>query len=129
VAVSIRFMADALMTQTRPLADGPGHRRRRSGGVLDVEAVALDRATASGKNEPMNPEQAMATLCAHKLALKAAAVVRLSLFGSTARGDHRPDSDVDLLAAFDQTRSISLLDMAGIEIQLSELLQIRVLDL
>src|ERR1035437_8441589 len=49
--------------------------------------------------------------------LKAAGVVRLSLFGSRARGDRRPDSDIDLLAAFDQTRRISLLDVAGIEIQ------------
>jgi predicted nucleotidyltransferase len=44
------------------------------------------------------------------------------LFGSTARGDRRPDSDIDLLAVFDGTRRISLLDVAGIEIQLSELL-------
>jgi len=35
---------------------------------------------------------------------------------------HRRDSDVDLLAAFDRTRRISLLDVAGIEIQLPELL-------
>jgi predicted nucleotidyltransferase len=48
--------------------------------------------------------------------------VRLVLFGSTARGDRRPDSDIDLLAAFDQTRRISLLGVAGIEVQLSELL-------
>ena len=42
--------------------------------------------------------------------------------GSTARGDRRPDSDIDLLAVFDETRRISLLDVAGIEIQLSEML-------
>ena len=70
----------------------------------------------------MNREQVLATLRAHEPTLKAAGVVRLSLFGSTARGDRRPDSDIDLLAAFDQTRRISLLDVAGIEIQLSELL-------
>jgi predicted nucleotidyltransferase len=44
------------------------------------------------------------------------------LFGSTARGDRHPDSDIDLLVAFDETRRISLLDVAGIELQLSELL-------
>jgi uncharacterized protein len=64
----------------------------------------------------------MATLRAHEPALKAAGVVRLSLFSSTARGDRRPDSDIDLLAAFDQARRISLLDVAGIEIQFSALL-------
>lgn len=43
----------------------------------------------------------------------------MSLFGSTARGDRRQDSDIDLMAAFDQTRRISLLGVAGIELQLS----------
>jgi uncharacterized protein len=33
-----------------------------------------------------------------------------------------PDSDIDLVAAFDATRRISLLDVAGIELQISELL-------
>ena len=78
--------------------------------------------------EAMNREQVIATLRAHEPELKAAGVVRLSLFGSTARGDRRPDSDIDLLAAFDETRRISLLDVAGIEIQLSELLG-RTVDL
>ena len=82
----------------------------------------LDQTRTSRKNELMNCEQVLATLRAHKPTLKAVGVVHLSLFGSTARGDRRPDSDVDLLAAFDQTRPISLLDVAGIEIQLAELL-------
>jgi hypothetical protein len=84
--------------------------------------VVLDRAEASGKNKLMNREQVLDKLRANEPALKAAGVIRLSLFGSTARGDRRADSDIDLLAAFDQTRRMSLLDVAGIEIQLSELL-------
>jgi uncharacterized protein len=70
----------------------------------------------------MTCEQVLARLREHEPELRAAGVVRLSLFGSTARGDRRPDSDIDLLAAFDGTRRISLLDVAGIELQLSELL-------
>lgn len=70
----------------------------------------------------MTREQVLARLREHEAELKAAGVVRLSLFGSTARGDRRPDSDIDLVAAFDSSRRISLLDVAGIEIQLSELL-------
>jgi uncharacterized protein len=72
--------------------------------------------------EAMDREQVIAQLREHEPELKAAGVVRLSLFGSTARGEHRPDSDIDLLAAFDQTRRISLLGVARIEIQLSMLL-------
>ena len=48
--------------------------------------------------------------------------MRLSLFGSTVRGEDRPDSDIDLLAAFDETRQISLVDAVGIENRLAELL-------
>jgi predicted nucleotidyltransferase len=48
--------------------------------------------------------------------------VRLSLFGSTARGEARPDSDIDLLAEFDNARRLSLLDVIRIENQISDLL-------
>jgi predicted nucleotidyltransferase len=67
-------------------------------------------------------DQVIAALREHEPELKAAGVLRLSLFGSTARGDRRPDSDIDLLAAFDDSKRISLLDVAGIEIQISEFL-------
>jgi len=74
----------------------------------------------------MNRDQVIAKLREHELELRAAGVVRLSVFGSTARGDRRRDSDVDLLAAFDEPRRISLLDVAGIEIPLAKLLGQRV---
>jgi predicted nucleotidyltransferase len=70
----------------------------------------------------MDRDRVLATLRAHEQELKAAGVVRLSVFGSTARGDRRPDSDIDLLAAFDDSMRISLFDVAGFEIQLSEIL-------
>ena len=38
------------------------------------------------------------------------------------RGEQRDDSDIDLLAAFDATRRLSLLDIVGIELRLSDLL-------
>jgi len=74
----------------------------------------------------MDREQVLAKLRAHERQLKDAGIVRLSLFGSTARGDGRPDSDVDLLAAFDDTRRISLLDVVGLELDLSEMLGCKV---
>ncbi len=67
-------------------------------------------------------ETVIATLRAHEPELKAAGVVRLSLFGSTARGTARPDSDIDLLAAFDDARPLSLLDVIRIENQIADLL-------
>ncbi len=44
----------------------------------------------------MTREQVLSRLREHEAELKAAGVVRLSLFGSTARDDRRPDSDIDL---------------------------------
>jgi len=82
----------------------------------------LTRLVAPGKNGFMNREEILATLRAHEAPLRGAGIVRLSLFGSSARGDRREDSDIDLLAAFDEARRISLLDVAGIEVRLSELL-------
>jgi predicted nucleotidyltransferase len=70
----------------------------------------------------MQAETVIAALRAHEPALKAAGVVRLSVFGSTARGTARPDSDIDLLAAFDEAHALSLLDVIRIENQLADLL-------
>jgi uncharacterized protein with HEPN domain/predicted nucleotidyltransferase len=70
----------------------------------------------------MNRETVITALRAHESELRASGVVRLSLFGSTARGDARPDSDIDLLAAFDDARPLSLLDVIRIENQISDLL-------
>src|SRR5216684_1075681 len=42
------------------------------------------------------------------------------LFGSTARGDSRPDSDVDLLVDLEPDRS--LFDLGGLLVELRELL-------
>lgn len=47
---------------------------------------------------------------------------RLSLFGSVLRDDFRPDSDVDVLVEFEPEARVSLFDMAGMELELSEML-------
>ncbi len=70
----------------------------------------------------MRQDEVTAKLRAHESELKAAGVVRLSLFGSTARDKARAESDLDLLATFDDARSLSLLDMIGIENWLMDLL-------
>src|SRR6185437_10220564 len=46
--------------------------------------------------------------------LRRLGVRHLSIFGSTARGTARPDSDVDLLIELDAGRNIDLFDYAGI---------------
>jgi len=49
-------------------------------------------------------------------------VRELSLFGSTARGEMRPDSDIDMLVEFLPGAQIDLVDYAGLVLDLSRLL-------
>lgn len=47
---------------------------------------------------------------------------KLSLFGSILRSDFRPDSDIDMLVEFMPGKRIGLLGLAGLEIELTEML-------
>jgi predicted nucleotidyltransferase len=49
-------------------------------------------------------------------------VRRLALFGSVLRDDFRADSDVDVLVEFQPGTRVGLLRLAGMEIELSEIL-------
>jgi predicted nucleotidyltransferase len=56
-------------------------------------------------------------------------VSRLSLFGSRLKGTARRDSDVDLLVEFEPGATPTLLDMAQMEIELSQMLGGLTVDL
>lgn len=50
----------------------------------------------------MRRDEVLAILAAHQIKLKKLGVESLTLFGSVARDEARPDSDVDLLVEFQQ---------------------------
>ena len=56
-------------------------------------------------------------------------ISRLAVFGSQAKGTARPDSDIDLLVEFDPAHVPSLFGVAAMEIELSELLGGKKVDL
>ena len=60
-------------------------------------------------------EQLLAELRALKPEFEREGVAHLSLFGSRARGDQRPDSDVDLIVDVAKGRKFSMLDAIGVE--------------
>jgi hypothetical protein len=47
---------------------------------------------------------------------------KLSLFGSVLREDFRDDSDVDVLVEFEPGTRVTLLDMGGMQVELTEML-------
>lgn len=49
-------------------------------------------------------------------------VKELSIFGSRARGDNRPDSDYDLLVDFRQDADIDLFDYSRMQVDLEEII-------
>jgi hypothetical protein len=57
------------------------------------------------------------------------AILKLSLFGSVLRDDFRPGSDVDVLVEFEEGKAPGLFRLAGMELELSELLDGRKVDL
>ncbi len=62
------------------------------------------------------PEEQLGELCRRRH------IRRLALFGSVLRGDFRSDSDVDVLVEFEPGHVPGLIRLAGIELEMTELL-------
>jgi uncharacterized protein len=71
-------------------------------------------------------ERIIGTLRAHEAELRQAGIRHLSLFGSVARGDAAPASDVDLAAEFEPAASMDLFRLTALERRLGEILGQRV---
>lgn len=67
-------------------------------------------------------ERVLALLRAQEPDLRALGLKRLRLFGSLARGEAGPESDVDLLAEVDHSSGFSLLDLVGLQQGLENLI-------
>ena len=70
----------------------------------------------------MDKERILAILREHEPELKAAGLLHLRLFGSIARGDNTPNSDVDLLFDYDESDSWNLFGAYGSQERVTELL-------
>lgn len=71
---------------------------------------------------PPIASEVLSILRAHQPALQQAGITRLSLFGSVARNEAGPESDIDLVAAFDPAAKMDLIRLVGLERELGELL-------
>jgi predicted nucleotidyltransferase len=63
----------------------------------------------------MNSHDALETLRKSEHALRARGVRRAALFGSVARGDNQPDSDIDIMVEIDPEAHITVFDYVGLK--------------
>ena len=66
-------------------------------------------------------DDVLAILREHEPELRAGGIKRLSLFGSVARGEEGPESDVDLAVELDPEAHIGLARLVGLEQRIAEL--------
>ena len=81
---------------------------------MTPDAATLDRAGLAER------ERVLTLLRAKEAELRALGVARLRLFGSVARGEAGPESDVDLIAEIDHGSGFSLLDLVELQRDLGE---------
>lgn len=77
--------------------------------------AAATRAARRARGQPYVSQAELANIC------RRYGVRRMSLFGSAARGEQRPQSDVDLLVEFDPKSHTSSFDLVHMQAQLSGL--------
>lgn len=70
----------------------------------------------------MDRQKIIANLKKHDAELRAMGVVQLSLFGSAARGEAGPSSDVDLAATFAEDAHLTALDFVGVMQRIEQIL-------
>jgi predicted nucleotidyltransferase len=58
----------------------------------------------------------------HEAELRALGVRHVSIFGSVARGEARPDSDVDVLVDLDRALPMGLFEYSRLKLHIAELL-------
>ena len=71
----------------------------------------------------MNRDQVIATLRTHEQELRHRGVLHAALFGSVARGDARPDSDIDIMIEIEPGAQIGVWGYAGLKQYIADLFE------
>lgn len=82
----------------------------------------VDGGAGFSQIPPMDRQTVIHRLKDNQRRLQALGLKRLSVFGSTARGEARADSDVDLAVTLDEDAGIDLFRFAAISEQVSRML-------
>lgn len=93
---------------------------------MSRDGAALDGFGRAIHTSRMDRAAVIARLKAHEADLRAMGVIGLSLFGSVARGEAGPESDVDVALTLDPARRIGLFRYALIGEHLEDILEHKV---
>jgi uncharacterized protein len=74
-----------------------------------------DRRWPSCYFKTVNSEEILARLRENEVALRARGVRHAALFGSCARGDGRPDSDIDIMVEVDPAAGIGIYEYVALK--------------
>jgi uncharacterized protein len=88
----------------------PGFSLCKQGAKEDVFFNPLCRTI-----RPMTRDEIIAKLREREAELRAQGVAHAALFGSIARGDDGPDSDIDILVDLDPAIVVTIFDYAGVK--------------
>jgi predicted nucleotidyltransferase len=83
---------------------------------MSIDVQTVDRASLAKR------ERVLRLLREREPELRAQGIARLRLFGSMARAQAGPESDVDLIAEIDHRSDFSLLDLIGLQHDLEDLI-------
>jgi uncharacterized protein len=75
---------------------------------------------------PMNKQDAIDMLRRHRDDLRAHGIIHAALFGSVARGEAGPESDIDILIELDPDLRLDIFAYAGLKRYVAELFEGRV---
>lgn len=94
----------------------------RGESVQGLVGGLVQRFLDEGDRKAPDLASVMGLLRGHAQKLKQRGITGLWVFGSVARGDARAGSDVDLFAEFDPSTPLSLVSLASLRAELSDLL-------